>query len=284
MSKFNVGDLVSRKSHGHDIIFKISNVKSDNEEKNVVIKGIDYRIEADAPENDLELVTGNKIRLAKNQIGLRGKTGLKKTTGKRDKGKFRLPFAGTAKMFDKTGKILHLDGAGSFIEKCKEHYEKLGLNAVVLGVAEKDQPLKVRRLLEEYNPDILVLTGHDGVTKGNVDYKDISNYRNSAYFVSAVQEARKYERSLEDLVIFAGACQSNFEAILDAGANFCSSPNRELISMYDPVIVVEKVASAHIDKILSIDEVIQGTNSGFNGIGGLQTRGKARFGGPKGNY
>lgn len=34
------------------------------------------------------------------------------------------------------------------------------------------------------------------------------------------------------LVIFAGACQSYFEAIISAGANFASSPARILIDFF----------------------------------------------------
>lgn len=288
MSNFKVGDIVSRKSHGHDIVFKVVDIKTNgNEGEKIVVQGIDYRIEADAPEDDLELLSESKSQSIRKQVDAWAISSLKKLKDKRSEGlsqKINLPFARSTVMFDRTGKILHLDGASDFIQKCKDHYAQLGLDAIVLGIAEKDQPSRVKELLGQYSPDILVLTGHDGVASGNVNYNDISNYRNSAYYVSAVQEARKYERSLEDLVIFAGACQSDYEAILNAGANFSSSPKRVLIHMYDPVTIAEKVAVTHIDKVLLIDEVVQGVKSGFDGIGGLQTRGRARSGAPKGTY
>ena len=75
-------------------------------------------------------------------------------------------------------------------------------------------------LLKEYKPDILVLTGHDGMLKGMQNFRNLDNYRNSKYFVEAVKKAREYEPSYDNLVIFAGACQSHFEAIINGGANF----------------------------------------------------------------
>ncbi len=55
-----------------------------------------------------------------------------------------------------------------------------------------------------------------GMIKNGTNYNDIYNYRNSKYFINAVIEARRAERSNKDLVIFAGACQSFFEAIMQS--------------------------------------------------------------------
>ncbi len=53
---------------------------------------------------------------------------------------------------------------------------------------------------------------------------DLNNYRNSKYFIESVKILRNYNSSYDELVIFAGACQSCYESILEAGANFASSP------------------------------------------------------------
>ncbi len=45
-----VGDLVTRKSHGHDIVFKIIDIQPDGF---VRLKGHHWRLEADAPIHDL---------------------------------------------------------------------------------------------------------------------------------------------------------------------------------------------------------------------------------------
>ena len=72
--------------------------------------------------------------------------------------------------------------------------------------------------------------------------------------------------------------------MLDAGANFASSPNRVLIHCLDPVFVCEKIAYTKINEVVSIQDVIENTITGIRGIGGLQTRGKYREGYPKSSY
>ena len=120
--------------------------------------------------------------------------------------------------------------------------------------------------------------------EGHEDYLDLDNYRNSKYYTQAVKALRDYNSSYDELVIFAGACQSCYECMLDAGANFASSPSRVLIHCLDPVFVCEKIAYTRIDEIVSIQELINNTITGIKGIGGLQTRGKYREGYPKSTY
>ncbi|GAA3317998.1 hypothetical protein GCM10020331_018990 [Ectobacillus funiculus] len=87
-----------------------------------------------------------------------------------------------------------------------------------------------------------MITGHDAYAKKQKGkMNDMKAYRHSRHFVQAVREARKKYPSLDHLVIFfAGACQSNFEALIRAGANFASSPSRINIHALDPVYVVAK--------------------------------------------
>jgi spore coat assembly protein len=99
-----------------------------------------------------------------------------------------------------------------------------------------------------------------------------------------VKKARIFEPARDDLVIFAGACQSYFEAILAAGANFASSPNRIFIHAYDPVFIVEKVAFTPIAKTVNLGEAIAASVTGIDGVGGVETRGKFRLGLPKTHY
>lgn len=155
------------------------------------------------------------------------------------------------------------------------YYKKLGLNAVVRNIPENKQPKVVYRLLSIYNPDILVITGHDGMIKNGARYRDIFNYRNSRHFIQTVKEARKYDEKYEkDLVIFAGACQSYFEALMEAGANFASSPARILIDFLDPLIVAKNVAIADKNRYLTIDDFVKELRDGKRGINGIGARGK----------
>lgn len=106
-------------------------------------------------------------------------------------------------------------------------------------------------------------------------YNDIFNYRNSRHFIQTVKEARKYdEKNGKNLVIFAGACQSYFEALMEAGANFASSPARILIDFLDPLIVAKSVATTDKSKYITIDDFVSELRDGKNGVNGLGARGK----------
>ncbi len=71
-----------------------------------------------------------------------------------------------------------------------------------------------------------------------------------------------------------GACQSYFEAIMNAGANFASSPARVLIDFSDPLIVAEKVALTDEKIYISINDIAEELRDGTRGVGGTGARGK----------
>ena len=87
---------------------------------------------------------------------------------------------------------------------------------------------------------------------------------------------RDYNSSYDELVIFAGACQSFFEALIDAGANFASSPGRVLIDFADPLIVAERIATTNSEYYITIDDIANDLRDGKEGIGGIGARGKKR--------
>ena len=61
-----------------------------------------------------------------------------------------------------------------------------------------------------------------GMIKSGARYTDIYNYRNSRHFIETVKEARKYDQKNDkNLVIFAGACQSFYEALIGSRSKFC---------------------------------------------------------------
>ena len=117
-----------------------------------------------------------------------------------------------------------------------------------------------------------------GMIKHGTNYNDIYNYRNSRYFIQTVQEARKYDLiNNKKTVIFAGACQSYFEAIMLAGANFASSPGRILIDFIDPLVIAEKVATTDKYKFITIDDVAKELRDGKKGVGGIGANGKMQY-------
>jgi hypothetical protein len=54
--------VVARKSYGLDILFKVVDVKNNGIEDIIILKGIECRIQADAPESDLLLQDYQRIR------------------------------------------------------------------------------------------------------------------------------------------------------------------------------------------------------------------------------
>ena len=54
-----IGDIVVRKSYNKDVTFKIIDIKEKNGEYNIILKGINIRIIADAFEEDLETAEEN---------------------------------------------------------------------------------------------------------------------------------------------------------------------------------------------------------------------------------
>jgi spore coat assembly protein len=289
MSKLKIGDIVGRKSYNSDILFKVVDIKNEGGKETIVLRGICYRLEADAPESDLVLQPESYVREYSEKVNEKINSRMRNLQPVRyrymqKKKIYRDLSVDNGLKFQKPGKVLHIDGDSDYLNTCLEKYKNLGIEAVGVHVKERDQPSKVYDLLVQHKPDILVLTGHDGVIKDENGYSRIDNYRTSKYFVDAVKEARRYDSNIDGLVIFAGACQSMYHKIIEAGANYASAPYRVLIHALDPVYICKMVALTGIDKIISPEEVISTTITGYKGIGGIETRGKYRNGYPSEPY
>ena len=257
MNKIKKGDIVGRISYNKDIIFIVKDIRNKN---NVILEGVFERIIADRSIYDLELIDKKEINV---------REALKEYELKRQENRIV--------EYKTNGKILHLDGDKRYSEKSFRYYQKMGINAIVKNIPENKQPRVVYNLLKLYKPDILVITGHDGMLKKGYGYYDIYNYRNSKYFIATVKEARRYEKDKNsDLVIFAGACQSYFEALMQAGANFASSPARILIDILDPLIVAKEVAITDDYKYIKIEDIENKLRDGRKGIGGTGAKRKKK--------
>ncbi|HBM81295.1 MAG TPA: sporulation peptidase YabG [Clostridiaceae bacterium] len=284
MTEFKIGDVVVRKSHGKDVYFKIIDIlMKDAAESEAILKGVDHRLIADAPTSDLEKPDLEDVNADNMLYSKKVNKNIRRILGERKSGQNSRGYRND-EMFGRAGKVLHIDADQEYLNTCIKTYNQLNIDVTAKLVDEPEQPNVITQLLDEIRPDILVLTGHDGMLKGQNNYTDINSYRSSKYFIEAVKMARRYEPSLDDLVIFAGACQSFFEAIIESGANFASSPHRVLIHALDPVFVCERVAFTSINKVLSIQEAISTTITGIKGVGGLETRGKYRQGFPKSQF
>ncbi len=255
------GDLVTRKSYNHDTVFKITNIKNNI----YYLKGIEVRLYADSVLEDLEkyIFSDSNVEevVEKEEID-------NISLDRNDY--FYLP-----------AKILHIDGDKDYLEKCLNYYKQKGVFAVGKKVVEEHIYESILPLLKEYKPDIVIITGHDAYypKKGNIN--DIKNYRNSANFIKAINVARKYEKSHDKLVIIAGACQSNYEELIKAGANFASSPKRVNIHALDPAIIATTLATTERNKEINLLELLDKTKYGESGMGGIKSNGLMYVGYPR---
>lgn len=276
MKKIKKGDIVARKSYGKDIIFYVKRIIRTINGDIAILCGLVKRIEADSRVEDLEIIDKDIVKQKLERVDEEIN---KRADAKSKRYKIGIISDKNTQLKEKiiTGKILHLDGDRRYSQKSYNYYKKLGLNAIVKNIPEYKQPKEVYRLLKIYNPDILIITGHDGMIKRGTNYNDVYNYRNSRHFINTVKEARRYDKeNNKKTVIFAGACQSYFEAIMLAGANFASSPARILIDFLDPLVVAEKVATTEQYKFITIDDIVRELRDGKKGVGGIGANGKMK--------
>lgn len=277
---FRVGDIVARLSHEQDIFFRIDQIQVNYDgERTAFLKGINLRLLADASFSDLVCKTPLEVAYYERRDDKMIYQKINKLTKQRKAGP-----ENKYEFFEIPGRVLHLDGDQDYLDQCIKTYRQMGLEAKGICKSEFEQPKIIRKILEENPTDILVLTGHDGFISIKKDFHSMESYRSSRYFVESVLEARRFQQNRDNLVIFAGACQSNYEAILAAGANFASSPKRMLIHAFDPVFIVERIAFTPTDQIVSVKDILTHTITGTDGIGGIETRGQMRRGYPRSPY
>ena len=257
------GDIVTRKSYNHDTLFKVMNVKGDT----CYLKGIDVRLYADSKIEDLEVATvEEQERLSTDDEAVEEEDG---------------DLLDRSEYFYLPGKILHLDGDSEYLQRCLEYYKKHQIFAIGKKLNESEIPTRIRSLLEEYKPDIVIITGHDAYYKKKGKPEDIHNYRNTENFIKAVKECRRYEKSHEKLVVIAGACQSNYEELIKAGANFASSPKRINIHCLDPAIIATTISLTERNKEIDLISLLEKTKYGKDGMGGIICNGLMYVGYPR---
>ncbi|MFS0725085.1 sporulation peptidase YabG [Paenibacillus sp. 1P07SE] len=282
-----LGDLVVRNSYGGDVLFRVEELR----QAIAVLKGTDYRLLADAPVSDLSVVPHPETARVTQQVRVKVSATMQRMVqeqvrqqqAQRDEVIQRHSIPRDQAFFELPGRVLHLDGDGNYMKKSMQLYQQMRVPAHGMHANEAQMPELLQRLLPQVRPDIVVITGHDGVLKHRPkeELYHLSSYKNSQNFVNAVRVARAYEKSRDGLIVVAGACQSHFEALLQAGANFASSPGRILIHALDPVYIAIKSSYTPMRETINLAEVIQGTISGVDGVGGIETMGRHRVGMPK---
>ncbi len=267
MDSLRIGDIVTRRSYGGDIHFKIADISGkSNGSRSYLLKGIIFRILADSDEEDLEWRSTEQEQrellqnLSFNGIHKQSRGGL-------------LPIPAFRRPEGRAGTILHIDSSSEFTNMCKNYYKDARLKVYTHVIPESEQPGRIRSLLASTNADILIVTGHDGLKKNATKMNSLDSYRNSRYYIQSVVEARKYQPDKDKLCVFSGACQSYYEGIMEAGANFASSPGRILIHALDPAKVGDRVALTDSRIYVTADQIARLTQSGSKGIGGIKSKG-----------
>ena len=258
---FNIGDIVTRTSHGHDVFFRIMDIVGEE----AYLKGINMRLYADSYLTDLKKVENKKVE-DDEKVYARVSEHLSL-----DRSEF----------FYLPGKVLHVDGDENFLNRCLSLYKKLNIMCYGLCLPEADIASEIEEYLNKLNPDILVITGHDAYYKKRGSTSDIDSYKNSRNFIEAVKSARRYEKDQDKLIIVAGACQSNYEELIKSGATFASSPKRINIHALDPAIIASELALADRNKTVDLVSLLEKTKYFSEGIGGVITKGSMFVGYPR---
>lgn len=247
---FKVGDLVTRVSHENDVVFKIVKIVDGI----AYLNGVDVRLCADSDINDLVLVDTKENSEDKNFYNK-----IDEIRNFERSDYFYIP-----------GKILHIDGDREYLKRCLDFYKKANVLAFGIYSPEEEMSKNIEKYLEDINPDIVVITGHDSSIK-----------LNSKYFSDAVKVCRKYQRDYDKLIIIAGACQSEYERLIKAGANFASSPRKINIHALDPAIIALSLSLTDKNKRVDLLDLLSKTSNGKDGFGGVNTRGVMTTGYPR---
>lgn len=254
-----VSDLVVLKEDSKKIIYIIEYIIDEK----VYICGLNYRIRKIVKMEDLEKATQRQIDDENKKTQDYFLNVSNTNTRKRSSSRGYV-----------LGKILHLDGDQKYLDKCLELYKTIGVFAYGITLKEEKMYEKVQGLVLKLAPDIVVITGHDLYNQKGV--KDLENYSNTSHYIKAVKKIREI-KSRSDLTIIAGACQSNFEALIANGADFASSPKRINIHTFDPAVIAIKVASTSFTKIVNLSDALRYIEKGEEAFGGVETLGKMRL-------
>ncbi|HET7658650.1 MAG TPA: sporulation peptidase YabG [Bacillales bacterium] len=278
------GDIVARRSYGCDVLFRV--VRILEQEAKAELSGEELRLFADAPIEDLVPISSEELQERQKKIKKREIDSYRLFRQDYQLLKMKREYSATGGYaredlyFELPGKVLHIDGDPNYLKKCLDLYDKLGVPVYGQYLKETEMPKGVTAWVEKIKPNILVLTGHDAYLKNKGATTDLNAYRHSRDFVTAVQEARSVVRHPDHLVIFAGACQSHFEALIRAGANYASSPSRVNIHALDPVYIAAKVSLTSFMDRIKVWEALRNTITGEKGLGGIETKGILRTGMP----
>jgi len=249
-----IEELVVYNKEDNQIVYKI--IK--NEGNKVLISGVNYRKIMEVASEEVTSINASLLE----KENLRSEKYISYTYKK-------INHRGVGK---RLGTVMHFDSDKNYLIRCEDLYKSMNIYCYPVLTSEEELKNRIEVMDCDFIPDVLVITGHDYYDGDNL--KDLNSYKNSLHFTKAVLAAK---RRFPESVIVAGACQSNFEALIASGANFASSPKRVNVHVYDPVIIAIYVCSTSFRKIIDFEELekhIEGLREGF---GGVETLGKMKM-------
>ena len=126
-----VGDIVGRRSYNSDTMFRIEEIVGDT----AYLKGIFFRLTADAPISDLEIISREEYQRAEQVEFDQYRTILPPVMNQMrsyDNGDFYI-----------SGRILHIDGDEEYLQKSIKLYKYAKVYAQSYAVKEKEMKTKV---------------------------------------------------------------------------------------------------------------------------------------------
>ncbi|GAF14291.1 LOW QUALITY PROTEIN: sporulation-specific protease YabG [Bacillus sp. JCM 19045] len=277
-----VGDVVGRLSYHCDVLFRVLTIT----DRWTTLVGEEMRLLADAPIDDLKPMSVEERESEKSWVKEQEDVSYRlfrqdaKLMKRRQEFQAGSGYEETPHFFEMRGRVLHIDGDANYLDRCTSLYNKLGVPVYGVHLEEKVMPTQIASLMEMVQPDILVVTGHDAYSKAKGDRNDLKAYRHTKYFAECVRTARNAVQNRDSLLIFAGACQSHFETLIRAGANFASSPDRLIIHALDPVYIASRLSRTSFTETVNLWEILRNTITGQKGLGGIETKGCMRLGLP----
>ena len=140
MREVKKGDIVGRLSYGKDIAFVVERIiKTKDNKKIAILKGLTIRVQADSDIEDLELMEPEQIeqhvRALEETVAKRiQKYANTNIDSKKEKYLFR------EKTIIYTGKILHIDGDKGYLDRCMQFYKNM--NIASYGVVSSEDKIQ----------------------------------------------------------------------------------------------------------------------------------------------
>ena len=132
-----VGDIVGRRSYNSDTMFRIEEIHGDI----AYLMGIFFRLTADAPISDLEIISREEYQRAEQIEFDQYRTILPPVMSQMrsyDNGDFYI-----------SGRILHIDGDEEYLQKSIKLYKYAKVYAQAFAIPEKEMGVRVPELVKK---------------------------------------------------------------------------------------------------------------------------------------